>query len=127
MFLTLAGSLLAVLGLLSGLVLVGSPLGLGPAAPGFVIWLLFPLFTAIGFVLLVMGSKSGAAGIGATRGVAGALLLLALVAALALFARAAGMGAAQGGSLALWYVLVLAGAAGGFGTAAVSRRADPDA
>jgi hypothetical protein len=76
MFLTLAGSLLAVLGLLSGLMLVGSPPGLGPAAPGFVIWLPLPLFTAIGSLLPVMGSKS---------------------------------------------------AAGGFGTAALSRRADPEA
>lgn len=127
MFLTLAGGLLALLGLLSGLLLVGAPFGLGPAAPGLVIWLLFPLFTVVGYVLVVMGSKSGAAGVSATRAVAGALLLLAVAAAVALFARAAGMGAAQGHSLGLWYVLVLAGAVGGLGTAAVSRRADPDA
>ncbi len=127
MFLTLAGGLLALLGLLSGLLLVGAPLGLGPASPSMVIWLLFPLFTVVGYGLAVMGSKSGAAGVGVTRAVAGALLLLALVAALALFARAAGLGAAQGGSMGLWYVLVLAGAVGGLGTAAVSRRADPDA
>lgn len=124
MFLKLAGGLLAALGWLSGLVLVGAAVGLGgPQAPGWALWLLFPLFTTVGYLLLGMGAGSGTAdGVGMTRLLATGLLLLSLAAALALFARAAGLVAAGGGTAVLWYVLVIGGLAGAVGTAAAGRR-----
>ncbi|MFM7505862.1 MAG: hypothetical protein ACKO3M_04750 [Rubrivivax sp.] len=55
MFLKLAGGLLAALGWLSGLVLVAAALGLGGMeAPGWSLWLLFPLFSGVGYLLLGM-------------------------------------------------------------------------
>ncbi|MCZ8111746.1 MAG: hypothetical protein ACK50F_02000 [Betaproteobacteria bacterium] len=124
MFLKLAGGLLAALGWLSGLVLVAGEVGLGGLhAPGLTLWLLFPLFSTVGYVLLGMGAGTGAAdGVGMTRLLAAGLLLLSLAAALALFARAAGMVPASGGAGVLWYVLVLGGLAGAVGTAAAGRR-----
>ena len=124
MFLKLAGGLLAALGWLSGLVLVAAALGLGGLeAPGWSLWLLFPLFSSVGYLLLGMGAGSGSGeGVGMTRIVAAGLLLLSLAAALALFARAAGLVAAGGGTGSLWYVLVLGGLAGAVGTAAAGRR-----
>ena len=124
MFLKLAGGLLAALGWLSGLVLVAAALGLGGMeAPGWSLWLLFPLFSSVGYLLLGMGAGSGTAdGVGMTRLLAAGLLLLSLAAALALFARAAGLVAAGGGTAVLWYVLVIGGLAGAVGTAAAGRR-----
>jgi hypothetical protein len=124
MFLKLAGGLLAALGWLSGLVLVAAALGLGgPQAPGWALWLLFPLFSTVGYLLLGMGAGSGAAdGVGMTRIFSAGLLLLSLAAALVLFARAAGLLAADGGAGVLWYVLVLGGLVGAVGTAAAGRR-----
>jgi hypothetical protein len=124
MFLKLAGGLLAALGWLSGLVLVAAALGLGGMeAPGWSLWLLFPLFSSVGYLLLGMGAGSGSGeGVGMTRIVAAGLLLLSLASALALFARAAGLVAAGGGTGSLWYVLVLGGLAGAVGTAAAGRR-----
>jgi hypothetical protein len=124
MFLKLAGGLLAALGWLSGLVLVAAALGLGGLeAPGWSLWLLFPLFSSVGYLLLGMGAGSGSGeGVGMTRIVAAGLLLLSLASALALFARAAGLVAAGGGTGSLWYVLVLGGLAGAVGTAAAGRR-----
>jgi hypothetical protein len=124
MFLKLAGGLLAALGWLSGLVLVAAAVGLGGMeAPGWSLWLLFPLFSSVGYLLLGMGAGSGSGeGVGMTRIVAAGLLLLSLASALALFARAAGLVAAGGGTGSLWYVLVLGGLAGAVGTAAAGRR-----
>jgi hypothetical protein len=102
---------------------VGAALGLGPQTPGWTLWLLFPLFSTVGFLLLGMGAGSSSGdGVGVTRALAGGLLLLSLGAALALFARGAGLVAADGGTGALWYVLVLGGLAGAVGTAAAGRR-----
>jgi hypothetical protein len=56
-----------------------------------------------------------------------AWLGLALLAALALFAHAAGLRPAPHGTAALWVVLLVAGAAGGLGSAALTKRADDQA
>lgn len=118
MVLTLAGALLALMGLASALMLL---LGLG----SWMIWLLFPLFTLLGLGLVAMGGQ-GAADHGQRplKGLFLALLGLAALAALALFGHASGAMPARGSVAALWYVLVLAGVAGGVGTAALTRKPD---
>lgn len=116
MVLTLAGALLALMGLASALMLL---LGQG----GWLLWLLFPLFCLLGFGLLATGGL-GDQGRQPLKWLSLALLALAGLAALALFAHASGVMPARGGLTAMWYVLVLAGAAGGFGTAALTRKPD---
>ena len=61
MLILIAGGLLAALGLGSAVVLVGGPLGLVAATPGLLPWVLFPLFTLVGYLLLVVGSDDAAA------------------------------------------------------------------
>lgn len=118
MVLTLAGALLALLGLASALMLL---LGQG----GWMVWLLFPLFTLLGFGLVAVGGRNAAdQGRQSLKWLSLALLGLAALAALALFGHASGAMPARSGLTALWYVLVLAGAAGGLGTAALTRKPD---
>lgn len=116
MVLTLAGALLALMGLASALMLL---LGQG----GWMLWLLFPLFTVLGFGLVASGGQ-GDQGRQPLKWLSFALLGLAALAAVALFGHASGTMPARGGVMALWYVLVLAGAAGGLGTAALTRKPD---
>jgi hypothetical protein len=119
MVLTLAGALLALMGLASALMLL---LGL-PAGGGWLLWLLFPLFTLLGFGFVATGGR-GDQGRTPLKWLSFALLGLAGIAALALFGHASGALPARGGLTAVWYVLVLAGAAGGLGTAALTRKPD---
>lgn len=116
MVLTLAGALLALMGLASALMLL---LGQG----GWLLWLLFPLFALLGLFMLATGGQ-GDQGKQPLKWLSLALLGLAGLAALALFGHASGAMPARGGLAAVWYVLVLAGAAGGLGTAALTRRPD---
>ncbi len=120
----IAGGLLALLGVLSAAALAASAFGLAAAGPA--LWILFPLFTLIGWFLLVVSDVDPLRGT-ATRLVATPLLALAMLSALALVAGSAGLvhGLAAGGTLALAYVLVVAGVLGATGTAAYSRRAIP--
>lgn len=122
---TLAGGLLAALGLLAGALLTAAPFGL-VAATGPSLWILFPLLTLVGWFLLVVGDLDPLRGT-ATRFVAVPLLLLALVAAAGLVAGGAGLLPLQGvsGPLSLCYVLVLGGVLGATGVAAYSRKAGP--
>lgn len=117
MLIAIAGGLLALLGLLSAAILVAAPMGWVAATPGPVLWVLFPLFTLVGYGLLVAGSRDPAVRL-PTRVMAGLLLVAALVAAIGLVAGAAGLMAVPGGSASLWYVLVLGGIVGAVGSAA---------
>jgi len=119
---TIAGGLLALLGILAGALLVGAPLGLVPAAPGLSLWILFPLLTLAGWFLLVVGDGDPLRGT-ATKLVAIPLLVIALLATVGLVAVGAGLLSANGlaGSAPLWYVMVVAGALGALGTAAYGR------
>jgi len=92
----IAALFLLALGLFSGAALLAQPLGLSPT------------FSLLGAVLHAM-SASQSQSVVLARVVAGALLLLAGVAALAIVAGAAGLFAPTGSGLALWYVLGVAG------------------
>ena len=120
---TIAGGLLALLGILAGALLVAAPLGLVAVSPGLSLWLLFPLLTLAGWFLLVVGDGDPLRG-AATQLVAIPLLVIALLATVGLVAVGAGLLSAQGlaGSAPLWYVMVVAGALGATGTAAYGRR-----
>ena len=122
MLIAIAGGILAALGILAGAVLVAAPLGLVAAVPGLSLWLLFPLLTLVGYVLLVIGDPAPA-GRGPTTFVAVPLLAVALLAALGLVAGGAGLvvfGGASGAS-SLWYVLAIGGVLGIVGSAASGR------
>jgi hypothetical protein len=123
MLIAIVGGVLAALGLLSAVALVAAPLGLSATSPGLTLWVLFPLFTLVGYALLVAGSRDPAVKL-PTLALAVPLLLLALAAAVALVAGAAGWWAIGGeaGTAALWYVMVLGGLLGALGTAASGRR-----
>jgi hypothetical protein len=119
----IAGGLLAALGILAGALLAAAPFGL-VAATGPSLWILFPLLTVVGWLLLVVSDLDPLRGT-ATRFVATPLLVLALLAAVGLVLGGAGLAAIQGttGMLSLCYVLVVGGVLGATGTAAYSRKA----
>lgn len=100
------GGLLLLMGLLSGLLLTGSPFGLGSENLGWVTWLLFPGFTLIGYAFLILPARTSQV-VMITRICGGLLLLLATLAAGGLFVSATGVKPASGDTLVLWYVLVL--------------------
>ncbi len=104
--LVLAGALLLLLGVASGLFLALAPFGLVAVAPGLALWILFPLFTAAGYLLLAFPSRPPAVVL-LSRAAGGVLLALALLAGLGLFAAASETLHATRSTLALWYVLAL--------------------
>jgi hypothetical protein len=121
MMLFIAGGLLAALGLLAAVLLVVAPLGWVTLSPGATLWVLFPLFTLVGYGLLAIGSRDPAVK-APTLLIAAPLLLLAVLAAGGLMANGAGLVSIGGGTAPLWYVLVLGGLLGAVGSA-VSRKA----
>lgn len=104
--LVLAGALLLLLGLASGAFLALAPFGFVAPAPGVALWLLFPLFTGGGYILLAFPSRPPALVV-LSKVAGGALLLLAVLAALGLFAAASDTLPVKGTTIALWYVLAL--------------------
>ena len=100
------GGLLLVMGLLSGLLLTGSPFGLGSENLGWVTWLLFPGFTLIGYAFLILPARTSQV-VMITRICGGLLLLLATLGAVGLFVSATGLKPATGDTMVLWYVMVL--------------------
>jgi hypothetical protein len=119
----IAGGILALLGLLAGALLVGAPLGLVGVVPGVSLWILFPLLTLIGYLLLVASDVDLQRGT-STKVVAIPLLLIALLAAVGLVAVGAGITSANGlaGSAPLWYVMIVGGVLGAIGTGATSGK-----
>ena len=125
MVVLLAGALLVLMGLFSGAVLVAGPLGVDAATPGIALWILFPLFTLVGYMLTVAGSRTSQVQ-SFSFGVSCALLVLAVVAAVALVLSAASMVPLKGNAMPLWYVFAIAGSVGSIGAASkrsVSRTA----
>jgi len=125
MVVLLAGAALVLMGLFSGAVLVASPLGLAAWSPSLALWILFPLFTLVGYMLTVAGSTTSRVQ-GFSFGVSCALLVLAVVAAVALVLSAASVVPIKGNTMPLWYVFAIAGALGSIGAASkgsVSRTA----
>jgi len=109
--LRIAGVVFALVGLGAGVFLLAGSFGLTPNAPGLSAWVLFPACAFGGLVLAAPGSRTGA--LPRLLGVAGgALLLLALAAAVGLLLSAAGYAETRNGSGSLWYLLGVAGLAG---------------
>jgi hypothetical protein len=121
MLMFIAGGVLAALGLLSAALLLAAPLGWVGLSPGWSLWVFFPLFTLLGYALLVVASRDPAVK-ASTRLLAAPLLLLALIAAVALVGAAAGL-VSPSSVAPLWYVLVLGGLMGVLGSAVGGKAA----
>ena len=100
----IAGGLFLVMGLISGLLLALAPLGITPFQPGWVTWVLFPGLSMLGYVFLLLASRSSVVPI-ITRATGGALLFLAIVATVSIFLLANSMIRSDFSTLPLWYVL----------------------
>ena len=109
--LRIAGVVFALVGLGAGLFLLAGSFGLTPNAPGLSAWILFPACAFGGLVLAALGSRTGALP-GLLKVAGGALLLLAVAAAVGLLLSAAGYAETRDGSGSLWYLLGVAGLAG---------------
>lgn len=118
----LAGAVFLVLGLASGLALTAAPFGLGPAQPQLVAWVLFPLLTIGGYLLLAVASR-GPAVARISRSAGAALLALALAATVGLFLAGNAFVAPRAGTVSLWYVLLIGLV---LGTAGLSFRRSGD-
>lgn len=116
MIVLLAGAVLVLMGLFSGAVLVAAPLGFVAGSPGVALWLLFPLFTLMGYMLTVAGSRTSQVQ-GLSFGLSCALLVLAVMAAVALVLSAASIVALEGNAMPLWYVFAIAVTLGSVGAA----------
>lgn len=99
-----AGGLFLIMGLISGLLLALAPLGVTPYQPGWVTWILFPGLTMLGYVFLLLASRTSVVPI-ISRATGGALLLLAIVATVGIFLLANSMIRSDFSTLPLWYVL----------------------
>ena len=110
--LKMTGAMILVVGVTAGLALVASPFGvLQTAAAPPAAWLLFPAGFVAGAVLLALGDSPST--LGALWRLCAALLLsLTIASALGLIVALIGIAEPVGRTMSLWYVLVLAGAAG---------------
>ena len=112
--LVLAGALLLTLGIASGILLALAPFGLVTPASGAALWILFPLLTAAGYLLVALPAPPKTLVV-VSKVVGGILLALAAIAGFGLFAAASDTVHATRSTLALWYVFALGlllGAAG---------------
>lgn len=121
MVIFLAGAALALLGVVSAGFLVIAPLSDAAAAPGWVLWVMFPLLTLVGWSLVVAGSRDPLVRL-PTQLVAVLLLLVALLAAGVLVGHGAGVLSVVHGTASLWYVMGVGGVLGLVGSAAMARR-----
>ena len=94
--------------------------GPGAWSPSVALWVLFPLFTLIGYGLIVVGAKAPHLP-RLSFGVSCLLLLLAVVAAVGLVLTATSFVPVVGSPLSLWYVLGVAGVLGSIGAASHRR------
>lgn len=116
MVLLITGLFLILMGLFSGSILVAAPLGLVNLSPTITLWVLFPLFSIAGYVLFLIAAKTAHIR-GLSMLVSSFLLLLALSAAGGLVLSAASIMQAANNTIALWYVLAVAGTLGVSGVA----------
>lgn len=107
----LTGLCLLALGLFSGIVLAFSPLGWLPLQAGWMLWVAFPLFCLLGYVLCAIAAKLPVIR-GITRTTGTLLLVLALFSAVVLVLLAAAVLNAPGSTASLWYVLTVSGLLG---------------
>jgi hypothetical protein len=118
----LAGAVFLVLGLASGLALTLAPFGIGGAQPQLLAWVLFPLLTIGGYILLAVASRSTAIGL-ISRSAGAALLALAVAATIGLFLVGNSLVTPNATTISLWYVLLLGLV---LGTAGLSFRRSGD-
>lgn len=118
----ISGCVLALLGVASAVMLMLGALvpASGLDAASRALWIFFPLFTLLGWMLIVMASRDPMVRL-PTQLLAWPLLALALLAAVALVGVAAGLITASSHGT-LWYVLVLGGLAGLLGSIGGGRR-----
>jgi hypothetical protein len=102
----IAGAVLLVMGLASGLLLLVAPFAVGHYAPSFLTWAMFPALTLGGYLFVALGARAGAI-VPVSRIAGGVLLAFALAAVVALFLIANSAVGSAGGTLSLWYVLVI--------------------
>jgi hypothetical protein len=110
----IAGALLIVLGLGSGLLLALGSLHALPALPGISLWLLYPGLTVAGYLLVALAARLTNLAV-FTRFAGGSMLALALVAAAGLVLSSTAIVPQAESPLALWFVLgvgLLLGTAG---------------
>ncbi len=115
----IVGGVLAALGIGAALLMVLAAMGVAGASAGLSLWILFPLFTLVGYFMLVAADRDPSSR-GHTAWVAGALLVLAVIAAIVLVGYGAGLIVVTWAA-PLWYVMALAGVTGAIGSAASSR------
>jgi len=116
MMLAIVGALLLALGIFSGAALVLAPLGVAQMTAGASLWIMFPMFSVIGYLMFATGAR--AANFRALSfAVSCLLLVLAVGCAAVLVADATSLFAISGGTGAIWYVLLIAGVLGASGAA----------
>lgn len=111
---TFIGAVFALLGLLSGVILLQAPFGLGYVEPGLITWIMFPSLTVVGYCLLVIGARNAATAMVANL-TGGALLILGVAAIVCLFLAGNGLIAPDQTTAPLWYVVVVGFLLGGTG------------
>jgi hypothetical protein len=99
---------------------VAAPFGWFGLTAGLMMWILFPMFSTIGYFLFAAGARAGSVRV-LTVAVSVSLLLLASAAAVGIVMDAASVYVAANSVLPLWCVLVVAGLLGSMGAAALNR------
>ncbi len=117
---TVVGGVLAALGLVSGILLVLAPLGVGGAEPGYITWGMFPVLSILGYTFMITSASSANVAL-LSRVMGGITLLLALGAIVAIFAADNGLIAIHSSLSPLWYVVVLGIVFGTTGLAVAAR------
>ncbi len=105
MFLAI-GALFLLMGLVCGGAILAIPLGLIHNPHSLTIYVLFPLLSVLGYLFMLGGVKTAAAGT-ITRLAGLALFLLAAAAAVVLVLFATGILGQEGMTLPVWYVMIL--------------------
>ncbi len=106
----IAAAFLLLLGLFSGAALLAEPLHVAPITAGTALWVFFPLFSLLGYVLFAMAARKDQSLL-VTRAAGAALLLLAGSAAALLVLSSAGVLKLEA-TASIWYVLIVAGLLG---------------
>jgi hypothetical protein len=121
MVLLITGLVTLALGLFCGAVLVLSPLGVATWSPGMALWIFFPLFCLVGYVLTVIGARHEQLR-RLSMAVSTLLILLALASAVGLVMLSVSAFTPVGSTWSLWYVLAVAGVIGIVGAASAGRQ-----
>ncbi len=116
------GVLILALGILSGGALVLASLGVLAAAPGFTLWITFPLLCLIGFLLVAMHAEVAVVRVVSLVS-SGLLLVLALTSIAVLVLSSSALISVPASSASLWFVFVVGIMFGSIGAASFGRAA----